>query len=297
MSAQDSAPPSSPPPLPRRRTPLTPDEVTTTLATATAGAALTVVWSWADDPAVSLTWRGVVVRPSSAVAPALVAWPAGLEEFVPAEGGTTEWPLPADFASAIFRRVAVRPPRVLIGTPKAPHAQVTPLYAQVAPPHQVEPPQTHPHQDEDSLGFEVDDFGDREQRLWALVEKLAATAPRGSEDLFDRESSKVPMKDLVQGLRVPKDISLMARVWYPHLWDDGESWMMAMRARLGEFSSQVKSLKVKLDLDLDIALAAELIQRRGCGDMPVNLEAHKTTFALMARIMGCSPTGGVSYRV
>jgi hypothetical protein len=113
---------------------------------------------------------------------------------------------------------------------------------------------------------------------------------------YDREVSRVPLTELVKGLRVPADIAEEMKAFYPHVFDDPNVWVTAIRAKFNEYSCCIKSMKTKAEIDLDISLIKELCQGR-LGKR-VTLNEFKNSFSLMSRIIGnllsTSPLAGTS---
>ena len=128
-----------------------------------------------------------------------------------------------------------------------------------------------------------------------LKKLLAAKRPRetdsddsdsSDEERYDREAgAKVPMRRVVDGLRMPKSPDASATAWYPHLWSSGQAWAIAMRAKLGEFCCSIKSMRLKRDIDLDIELVAELADLRAASPDPTSLTQHRNTFSVVARVI------------
>lgn len=104
------------------------------------------------------------------------------------------------------------------------------------------------------------------------------------EERYDRiAGARNPMRSVVKGLRVPKNTEPHNLVWYPHLWQSGQAWEVAVRQKFAEFSCCFRLARTKADLDLDISILRELIDRRL--QQPPNMKAeHRTTFTLTARI-------------
>ena len=238
----------------------TPEAVMAVLAKAVPGDK--IVATWRDKPDTSdpdvevdiawYTWTGTVQRSLEEFA-IIVEW----EAKCPKISGPRRryfpdclaWPDPhVDYAipkltrTAVSQRIGRRDPPVATAT-TAPSAPNTPV-----PSQRQKPPAATTQRTQDNAQIVLSEAQFRK----LLGGSKRTREPDESDDstdseegVYDREAgAHVPMRNVVEGLRMPKAPDASSMVWYPVLWDNGAAWAVAARAKMAEYCCSVKSVRV-----------------------------------------------------
>ena len=267
------------------------------LAKALPGDTITLSWRFKPvDPLADIqvdsswaTWCGTVVAPIDGFS-IIVDWDSKAprlqgkrRRYFP---DVAEWPdSECDYSIPMLQRSAAKAPRrEPPGTPP-PAKQAVPAM----PPQQQQPkPATLRPERSETSGAQIVMSEAQFKKLMAAKRERESSDDESSsdEERYDRSAgANVPMRNVVDGLRIPKNPDAASTAWYPHLWQNGDVWAIAVRAKLSEFSCNIKSLRIKKDIDLDIDVISELIDRRLTEGEDVSLKQHRCTFAVMARII------------
>lgn len=284
----------------------TPEAIMALLAKAAAGDIITATWRFKPvDPLAEfqvdsswVTWHGTVAAPLEGGA-IIVEWDPKCPRLTGKRRryfpDTNDWPDPeCDYALPTFvRSIAKGTRREAPATPPPPQRPAVTQPPPPPPPAPLAPPaSSRQRQDaraDTAQPLAVQISADELKRLLkrAREDSSSGASSDSDEGVYDREAGvRVPMRNVVPGLRIPKSPDASSTVWYPSLWDNGAAWAIAARAKLAEFSCAVKSIRIKKDIDLDIDVIAELIDRRAEPEAAAtDLAQHRNTYAIIARIV------------
>ena len=286
-----------------------PDAFLAVLAKALPGDTITVSWRFKpSDPLAEVqvdsswaTWVGVVAVPLDDFC-IVVDWDAKNPRLLGKRRryfpDVSEWPdSECDYSIPVLQRSAAKPPR------REPPGTPPPAPKQTAPTQATQPQQQQPSSQQrarsaappptsPALGGASIVLSDAQfQQLLATKKRphesdSESRSSDSDEERYDRQAgATIPMREVVKGLRTPKAIDDTSTAFYLHLWESGAAWAIAMRSKIAEFSCNIKSWRIKRDIDLDIALIAELVDRRLASDDPADINQLRCSFSVVARIV------------